>query len=116
MEMSQSAWLQSGMQSPNCQHCETGKYLKFLSYEEGYTEQVPFSTAHGTIYRTRETLPVVEYFCQSCGGYNGHSVPNWWFPPEDTGTPAELKERGDYWSDPHTHWVRREDGSWAGRS
>lgn len=102
------------METPSCQRCHTDKYLRILSYVEGYTEQVPFRTGHGTIYKTRTTAPEAQFFCQSCGAFNGHSVPESWVPPEETSVPSELAERGDFWSDPHTHWTRQEDGGWSG--
>lgn len=99
------------METPNCRHCGTDKYLKITEYTEGYIEDDSRRTAQGIIPRTRRVEPVAQYFCQKCGYFNGHTVPADWKPTPDPDI-TELQDAGVYFTGPRTKHERMENGVW----
>lgn len=81
------------MQTPTCPTCGSDKFLKVIDHQPGYTKLIYFRTAQGTISQPETVAPTVEYLCQGCGYFNGHSVDADWTPPREMSEQEVLAER-----------------------
>lgn len=97
---------------PNCSSCGTDKYLKFENYTPGYTNRQEFRTGQGSVTKENWVDPVASFFCQKCGTFNGHTVPNDWQPPADPDI-SDLISAGQYYSAPGRKNSRTADGGWV---
>lgn len=71
------------MDAPSCRNCQTAKYLRILKFERLHFERDDVRSAQGRIQRPpRRVEAEAAYFCGQCGSFDGHSVPEDWFPPE----------------------------------
>lgn len=102
----------SGVMEPTCARCRTAEYLKIEKFEPGYFNERTFRTAQSTINKKEWVGPVASFFCQKCGSFNGHTVPDGWAPFADPDI-SKLKESGTYYSAPGRKNVRNSNGAWT---
>lgn len=106
------------MNVPMCNRCQTARFLKFTSFDQGQVGHV-HEDGQLTGDRNGPIGPVVHYFCRACGTHDGHPVPEDWVAPddgsavEDAAVTEELRQRGEVWLAPHRRSVRTADGHWV---
>lgn len=97
---------------PNCSSCGTAKYLKIEKFIPGYMNRQVFRTGQGSVTKENWVGPEASYFCQKCGTFKGHTVPDNWKPQNDPDI-TDLKYTGLYYSAPGVKHTRTADGGWV---
>lgn len=99
------------MNTPSCRSCGTDAYIRILKYTPGYVDTMEFPVGPGrTVTKHSDVGPVAEYFCQKCGSFNGHTVPEGWEPKPDP-SERELAKLGSWTEADGRRVTIRDDGS-----